>query len=143
MSVPNQKVVFIHKANQQKAPFVTLNLEVMSAVYKELGYTAFYLYLILCGNADGFRFEFSPQAILNNFGMPVSTTNDQVKKLIAKGFLIQRAEGSNLYDFYAEPEWLKAKLTPVQPPAFDFDEQKKEEKTEQEKVAFIPDASKF
>ena len=110
MTVPNQKIVVIHKANKQKDPFVSLNLDTMGAVYKDLGngYT-FYFYLCLCGNADGFNLEFSPQHFKDRFGLPISTTHDQFKKLEAKGYLVRKNENSNIYDFYSEPERLKQK----------------------------------
>ena len=109
MTVPNQKIIKIHKSNIQKDPFVSLNLDVMGKVYQDLGCNAytFYLYLCLCGNMDGFSLDFSPQYFKNRFGLPISTTHDQFKKLVAKGYLVQKNENSNVYDFYYEPEHLK------------------------------------
>ena len=109
MSVANQRIVKIHKANKQKDPFLSLNLDIMTAAYKDLGnaYT-FYLYICLCGNADNHNFEFSPQYMKDRYGLPISTTHDQFKRLIEKGYLIPKNEGSNIYDFYAEPEHLKS-----------------------------------
>lgn len=104
MTVANQKLIKIHKGNLQKEPFLSLSVETLANAYRELqnAYT-FYLYIILCCNANNFTVEFSPQNILNQFGMPLSTTQDQIKKLIAKGFLVQKHENSNVYDFYADP----------------------------------------
>ena len=104
MSVPNQRIVLINKDNQQKAPFVCLNLDVVGMVYKDLkGAHAFYLYLCLCGNENKRKLEFSPQYYKDKFGLPISTTQDQFKKLQAKGYLVPIKEGSNHYNFYAEP----------------------------------------
>lgn len=115
MSVPNQNIVYIHKSNRQEPPFVSLNLKTMSAAYKELGNAfTFYLYLVLCCNQNGHRLEFSPQQIQNEFNMPVTTVRDQFKKLIEKKFLVQKNEGSNVYDFYAEPEFLRSEKIVVQ-----------------------------
>ena len=119
MTVPNQKIIKIHKPNTQKDPFVCLNLDIMGKVYKDLagnGYT-FYFYLCLCGNMDGFSLEFSPQYFKDRFGLPISTTHDQFKKLVTKGYLVQKNENSNVYDFYYEPEHLKVNPSEI---AFNF-----------------------
>lgn len=120
MTVPNQRIIKIHKDNLQKDPFVTLNLDIMGTVYKDLGngYT-FYFYLCLCGNADGFNLEFSPQYFKDRFGLPISTTHDQFKKLVEKKYLIPKNENSNIYDFYYIPEHLKSENNPCKP-AFNF-----------------------
>ncbi len=75
----------------------------MKETYKYLGnaYT-FYLYLCLCANADNYQFEFSPQQIEQQFGLPYNTVRDNIKRLIDKGFLVPIKEGSNIYDFYGE-----------------------------------------
>ena len=88
MSVPNQRIVKVHKDNTQKEPFLSLNIELMAAVYSDLGnaYT-FYLYLCLCCNTDNYQFEFSPQHFKNKYNLPVSTTNDKFKTLVEKGYL--------------------------------------------------------
>ena len=55
MTVANQKIIKIHKDNQQKDPFVALNLDTMASVYNDFGSAyAFYFYLCLCGNAVRF-----------------------------------------------------------------------------------------
>jgi len=88
MSVPNQRIVLINKDNQQKCPFVCLNLDIVGAVYKDLKSAhCFYLYLCLCGNENKRKLEFSPQYYKEKFGLPISTTQDQFKKLQAKGYL--------------------------------------------------------
>ena len=106
MSFPNQKIIKIHKENKQKEPFVSLNVQTMTAAYKDLNATAFYLYLCLCCNKDGFQLEFSPANIATNFGMPDSTVRDQFKKLVEKKYLVPIQKGSNIYNFYAEPPHL-------------------------------------
>ena len=104
MSVPNQNVIFIHKDNVQKEPFLSLNIETLKAVYKDLknAYT-FYLYLCLCCNQNKYKLEFSPQAIETHFGMPKATARDQFKKLVEKKYIVPYKENSNIYNFYAEP----------------------------------------
>jgi hypothetical protein len=117
MTVPNQRIIKIHKDNQQKDPFVALNLDTMASVYNDLGSAyAFYFYLCLCGNADGFNLEFSPQHFKDRYGLPISTTHDQFKKLVEKKYLIPKQENSNIYDFYYIPEHLKDQENQTQPP---------------------------
>ena len=45
--------------------------------------------------------------------MPESTCRDLVQILIEKGYLVQKYEGSNVYDFYERPEYAKQKCTPT------------------------------
>ena len=45
----------------------------------------------------------SPAAIERTVGMPPSTYRDQFRKLINRGYLVQRGD-SNTYDFYETPQ---------------------------------------
>ena len=103
-TVPNQKVIIVHAEKCEK-DFIQIKKENLANAYKVLGgsYAAVYLYLCLAGNKEGYEFAFSPQAIANHFGMPQTTVRDQLKKLVECGFLVQRREGSNQYDFYQIP----------------------------------------
>lgn len=46
--------------------------------------------------------------------MPESTCRDLVQILIEKGYLVQKHEDSNVYDFYERPEYAKQKYTPTE-----------------------------
>lgn len=81
----------------------------MIRAYKDLNATAFTLYLFLASNKDGYEMALSPAAIHNEYGMPESTIRDQTKKLIEKGYLVQRKEGSNIYDFYEVPQVIETR----------------------------------
>ena len=108
MSVQNQRIVTIHKDNVQKTPFLSININLMRKVYNDLKNAySFFIYLYLCSNTDGFNLEFSPKAIENEYGFAQSTARDHFKKLVEKGYLVQKHSKSNIYDFYAEPEHLK------------------------------------
>lgn len=61
------------------------------------------LYLYLASNADNFTLALSPAAIRQAIGMPASTYRDQFVKLVDRGYLVQRSEGST-YDFYEIPK---------------------------------------
>ena len=111
MTVPNQRLIYIHKDNKQKDPFVALNVDIMKTVYCDLknAYT-FYLYLCLCANRNGYKVEFSPKGIAVRFGLHENTARDHFKKLIQKGYLVPPAAGHNIYNFYAEPQNIKEQL---------------------------------
>lgn len=61
------------------------------------------LYLYLASNADNFTLALSPAAIRQAIGMPASTYRDQFVKLVDRGYLVQRGDGST-YDFYEIPK---------------------------------------
>lgn len=102
VSVPNQKVVKVHKKKMTK-DFVQVHKEDMIAARKVLEYSGVYLYFILAGNADSYSFALSPKDIEKYYAMPASTCRDQIRKLIKAGYLVQQREGSNVYDFYETP----------------------------------------
>ena len=86
-----------------KKDFIQIKKENFAKAYQDLNATATILYLYLVGNADGYNLDFSPQAVNNAIGMPLSTARDQRRLLIEKGYLVPHAEGSNRYDFYETP----------------------------------------
>ena len=104
-SVPNQKMVHINRDMPEKKEgnFLLIKKDNLYAAYRDLNATALCLYLYLAGNMNGYRFALSPKAIHEEMGMPVSTVKDQINVLIKKGYLVRRAEGSNIYDFYEAP----------------------------------------
>lgn len=122
-TVPNQRVITIHKEKCQK-DFIQIRKDYLANALKTLenSYAAVYLYLYLAGNADGFHLAFSPQDLKDNYNMPISTTNDQFKKLVKYGYLVQRAEGSNQYDFYETPQTVapKEEIKEAQENGFQF-----------------------
>ena len=103
-TVPNQKVITVHTEKCER-DFIQIKKENFANAFKILGgsYTAIYLYICLAGNKEGYKFAYSPKAIANQFGMPETTARDQLKKLVECGFLVQKHEGSNQYDFYQVP----------------------------------------
>lgn len=102
-TVPNQKVVHVHREGLGML-FLGINKETFMAAYKDLNSTALVLYLYFASNKDGYTFALSPKAVQADLGMPKSTCQDQIKKLIEKGYLVQRRENSNIYDFYERPQ---------------------------------------
>ena len=123
MTVPHQRLVRIHKDNKQQAPFLSISVNLLAAVYQDLkSAPSFFMYIYFCCNKDNFVVEFSPSHIENKFGFPKSTARDHFNKLIEKGYLVRKNENSNMYDFYAEPEHLKTQDKSVLPTLFDFGE---------------------
>ena len=101
---PNQKNVTVHRDLPKKGEgnFLQIKKENMFDAYKELdhnGYT-FALYIYLASNADDYTFNLSPRAVFIQMGMPETTVRDQIKKLIEKGYLVPKEEGSSRFDFY-------------------------------------------
>lgn len=117
-TVPNQKIVHINRDMPLSGEnnYTVIKNKNFYDAYKDLrkasrGGTATFLWLILAGNKDGFDLAFSPKAIAERAGMPESTCRDLVQILIEKGYLVQKHEGSNVYDFYERPEYAKQKHT--------------------------------
>lgn len=69
---------------------------------RDLGAHALMLYLYFASNANGYTLALSPAAIRQAIGMPRSTYQDQLLKLMDKGYLIET--GANSFDFYEVPK---------------------------------------
>ena len=100
MSVPNQKIVRIHKT-KYKENFLQISIDEWQAAVRKMNLSEFALYLYLAGNANGFNLELSRQDFENATGYKKTAYNDAVKKLIKLGYLIQKQ--GNIYDFYTSP----------------------------------------
>lgn len=103
---PNQKIVHVHRDMPEKneGNFLLIKKSNLYAAYKRLNATPLVLYLYLAGNKDGYDLALSPKAIQEEVGLPESTCRDQIKVLIKHGYLKAKKEGSNVYDFYENPE---------------------------------------
>ena len=123
MTVPYQRLVRIHKNNKQKEPFLSININLLAAVYQDLkSAPSFFIYIYFCCNKDKSVVEFSPSHIEKKFGFPKSTARDHFNKLIEKGYLIKKGENSNMYDFYSEPPHIQTQSEAVLPAHFDVGE---------------------
>lgn len=107
VTFPNQNVVVVHRDMPAKGEgnLLLIKKRNLYEAYKRLknGY-AVCLYLYLVANQEGYKIAYSPQAICNEMGMPLSTCRDQFKTLVQMGYLVPRHEGSNIYDFYEVPK---------------------------------------
>ena len=101
ITYPNQRVVNIHR-EAAKSNFLGIKNENWQAAARDLGAHALMLYMYLAANADGFNLALSPAAVRQATGMPRSTYQDQLLKLMDKGYLIET--GANSFDFYEVPK---------------------------------------
>ena len=119
-TVPIQRIVHIHRDMPQNGDrdFLVVKNQNLYDAYRNLrdgrrGGTAIYLWSVLAGNKDSFDLAFSPKAIAERSGMPESTCRDSFEVLINKGYLVQKKDGSNIYDFYERPEYAAPNPTPT------------------------------
>ena len=100
MSVPNQKVVYIHK-RKYTGNFLQIGIDEMRLAQQQMTYCEFVLYLYLAGNADGFKLELSQQAFENATGYKKTAYHNAVNKLIKLGYLTQSYNYQ--YEFHTTP----------------------------------------
>ena len=102
-TVPNQRIVKIHRIKPE-GNFLGIKNEHWQAAARDLGAHGLMLYLYLSANADNFSLALSPSDIGKTIGMPTSTYRDHLRNLINKGYLVQKDDGSNIYDFFEVPQ---------------------------------------
>lgn len=100
MSVPNQKVVCIHK-RKHTGNFLQIGIDEMRLAQQQMTYCEFVLYLYLAGNANGFKLELSQQAFENATGYKKTAYHNAVNKLIELGYLTQSYNYQ--YEFHTTP----------------------------------------
>ena len=81
MSVPNQKVVYIHK-RKYTGNFLQIGIDEMRLAQQQMTYCEFVLYLYLAGNANGFKLELSQQAFENATGYKKTAYHNAVDTLL-------------------------------------------------------------
>ena len=109
-TVPNQKVVHIHRAPLNKDNgFLGINNANWKSAARILGAQAFLLYIYFAANKDNFVLAMSPAAIMTDIGMPRSTYHDQLRKLKSLGYLVE--ENGRLH-FYEVPK-SETRIQPV------------------------------
>lgn len=100
MSVPNQKVVYIHN-RKYTGNFLQIGIDEMRLAQQQMTYCEFVLYLYLAGNANGFKLELSQQAFENTTGYKKTAYHNAVNKLIELGYLTQSYNYH--YEFHTTP----------------------------------------
>lgn len=110
--------------SRDEAGFVLIKKKNLYDAYEDLNATALVLWIYFAGNKDGFDLALSPKAVEASTGMAQSTCRDQIQKLIARGYLVPKHEGSNVYDFYEIPKVVEVKhsreITSEEPTGFVF-----------------------
>ena len=107
-TVPNQRKVIVHREKCEKS-FLQIKKENWFAANKDLEPYGLQVYLYLAGNRDGFTLELSQEAAEREAGIKKTSFHKYVNLMIEKGYLVQRGDGSNLYDFYERPHEQKKK----------------------------------
>ena len=107
-TAPNQRKVIIHREKCER-DFLQIKKENWFAANKDLEPYGLQVYLYLAGNRDGFTLELSQEAAEREAGIKKTSFHKYVNLMIEKGYLVQRGEGSNLYDFYERPQEQKKK----------------------------------
>ena len=105
---PHQRKVIIHRERPEK-DFLQIKKENWFAANKDLEPYGLQVYLYLAGNKDGFSLELSQEAAERDAGIKKTSFHKYVTLMIEKGYLVQRGDGSNLYDFYEKPQKQKKK----------------------------------
>ena len=109
ITYPNQRVIKINRESA-KSDFLGIKNENWQAAARDLGAHALMLYMYLAANADGFNLALSPVAVRQATGMPRSTYQDQFKKLMDKGYIVQ--ESGNVFKFFEKPQPSYANIQP-------------------------------
>ena len=105
---PNQRKVIVHREKCER-DFLQIKKENWFAANKDLEPYGLQVYLYLAGNRDGFILELSQEAAEREAGIKKTSFHKYVNLMINKGYLVQRGDGSNLYDFYERPQEQKKK----------------------------------
>lgn len=106
MSVSNQKIIetFYYEPCDKKNIYGTYNLDALQkAMVKIRDATPFKLWLYLSKNAKGFSHLELSQAHCAEWGITKTSYYKAVEYLIKEGYLQQRGNNSNVYDFIQDP----------------------------------------
>ena len=100
MSVSNQKIVTITKANSDKDNiYGIVNIDAAQKASRTLKAGAFRLWIYFNLQQDGYRFELSSKYLNQTWGIGIKQYNAAIGELIDNGYLTQKRENSNLFDF--------------------------------------------
>ena len=110
-TVENQRIIRIHR-EKVNANFLQIKKENWYAANKDLSPYGLQVYLYLAGNMDGYNLALSSADAENNAGIKHSTFYKYFDLLVEKGYLVQKKEGSNIYDFYEVPKGKEVNADP-------------------------------
>lgn len=114
--MPNQRIISI----KGKEPcdtdniYAKINIKAMLNAMKNLTPKNFQVWLYLAKNQNNYTFSLSPKAVQEETGIVKSSVQEGIRTLIRKKYLIQRNDGSNIYDFYEKPQEEQEKVIQIQ-----------------------------
>ena len=103
-SVPNQRHVTTHKKKYKSGEFTCIGIQENLEAAKNLSYSEYMLYMWFCLNANNYELWVSPADITRKTALSLNTFHTAFKGLIAKGYLVKRADAGTFYDFYETPK---------------------------------------
>lgn len=102
---PNQKVVEVIKTPVKEDECFKIEMEALNTAAKNLTTNGSWkLYLYFVRNKDNSMFALSSSDFMEWAKVTKPTYLAAVKELIAKGYLVQRDEDENFYNFYDIPQ---------------------------------------
>ena len=106
-SNPNQRYISVlaegHEICDTEHIYLKQQKEAMFEAMKNLTPVNFQVWLYLASQKKDYTFAFSPAAITKETGIKKSSLQEGIRVLIREKYLIQRKEGSNIFDFYEIP----------------------------------------
>ena len=104
---PNQRIIKVLKEGKAVCDtdhlYIKVQKEAMIEAMKALTPTTFQVWLYLASQKADYTFAFSPAAVTVETGIKKSSLQEGIRVLINEGYLIQRKDNSNIYDFYEIP----------------------------------------
>lgn len=107
-SNPNQKSITVHKEQTnnecENNYYAKINLNALHKAMSSLTAKAFELWIYMSKNQDNHFFWLSKVDFLSWSSFSGSSYNEAVKELISLGYLVQRENEGNHFDFYEIPK---------------------------------------
>ena len=99
----NQRTIITHtKMDKNEKDFIQVRKEDLKQLAhlkvnnNRLTYLQLLIYIDICGNADGYKKDFSPQYYQNQYGISKSSAQDAFKALESAGILIQDEKNKDI-----------------------------------------------
>lgn len=101
VTYPNQRIITVNR-ERASSDFLGIKNNNWMNASRVLGAHALRLYLYIASNADKYELALSPADIERSIGMPRSTYQDQFRKLVSFGYIVDK--GHNHFEFYETPQ---------------------------------------
>lgn len=106
-TVPNQRIVKMppvgERIRDKEHLYGMFSIEAAQKVAKDLGASAFVLYMYFQKNQDCYEFALSKEDV-SNWGLGKTAYTNAFNALVANGYLVRKDENSNIYYFHEFPE---------------------------------------